>query len=50
MDEAEVQSHVGELVRQSVEETLNGLLDAEAEEACGAKRNERSVERVDNSA
>jgi transposase-like protein len=36
---------VEEVVRQSVEETLNGLLDAEADELCGAKRYERSVER-----
>jgi len=50
VDEAEVRSHVGELVRQSVETTLNGLLDAEAEEACGAKRYQRSVERVDTRA
>jgi transposase-like protein len=35
------------VVRTSVEETLNGLLEAEADELCGAKRYERSVERVD---
>ena len=27
----QIKSHLGELVRQSVEETLNGLLDAEAD-------------------
>jgi transposase-like protein len=37
-------------VRQSVEETLNGLLDAEADELCGARRYERSVERLDTRA
>jgi transposase-like protein len=35
-----------EIVRSSVEETLNGLLDAEADQICGAQRYERSAERV----
>ena len=43
-DEREVRSHVDEVVRQSVEETLNGLLEAEAEQLCRAKRYERSAE------
>ena len=30
VDEAEVKAHLGEMVRQSVEETLNGMLQAEA--------------------
>ncbi|NLX97960.1 MAG: IS256 family transposase [Rhodopirellula sp.] len=47
IDEDKVRRHVEEVVRQSVEETLNGLLDAEADELCGAKRYERSVERLD---
>ena len=38
IDEAKVQQHVTEVVRSSVEETLNGLLEAEADELCGAKR------------
>ena len=42
IDEGKVRQHVEEVVRQSVEETLNGLLDAEADELCGAKRYERS--------
>ncbi len=29
------------VVRSGVEETLNGLLDAEADEICGAQRYER---------
>ena len=37
-------------MRQSVEETLNGLLEAEADELCGAKRYERNVERLDTRA
>jgi len=31
-----------------LEETLNGLLDAEAEQICGAQRYERSADRVDS--
>ena len=50
IDEGKVRQHVEEVVRQSVEETLNGLLDAEADELCGAKRYERSVERLDTRA
>ena len=47
IDEVKVRQHVEEVVRSSVEETLNGLLEAEADELCGAKRYERSPERLD---
>lgn len=47
IDGEQVRSHVDELVRATVEETLNRLLDAEADELCGAKRYERSTERLD---
>lgn len=50
VDEQEIESHVGEVVRQSVEETLNGLLEAEADQLCGAKRYERSTDRLDTRA
>jgi putative transposase len=50
IDEGKVRQHVEEVVRQSVEETLNGMLEAEADELCGAKRYERSVERLDTRA
>ena len=50
VDETKLMGHVHEVVRTSVEETLNGLLDAEADEICGAKRYERSPERVDTRA
>ena len=50
VDEGQVRAHVDELVRASVEQTLNGLLDAEADELCGAARYERSPERVDSRA
>jgi transposase-like protein len=38
------------VVRSSVEETLNALLDAEADQICRAQRYERSAERVDGRA
>src|SRR5271170_2406454 len=50
VDESQVRAHVDELVRASVEQTLNGLLDAEADELCGAARYERSADRVDSRA
>ena len=43
IDEGKVRQHVEEVVRKSVEETLNGLLEAEADELCGAKRYERNA-------
>jgi hypothetical protein len=50
IEEEKIRSHVDGVVRASVEETLNGLLEAEADELCGAKRYERSVERLDTRA
>jgi len=50
LDEKEVADHLGELVRQSVEETLNQMLDAEADRLCNAKRYERSPDRQDTRA
>ena len=46
VDEQELRSHVSEVVRQSVEETLNGLLDAEADALCQARRYERNGQRA----
>jgi transposase-like protein len=46
IDEEQIKSHLGEMVRESVEDTLNGLLDAEADLLCNAKRYERSTERA----
>ena len=46
VDEEELRTHVSEVVRQSVEETLNGLLDAEADTLCQARRYERNAERA----
>jgi transposase-like protein len=50
VDEAKIRGHVDEVVRSSVEATLNGLLEAEADQLCGAKRYERSPDRVDTRA
>ena len=50
VDEGKLRGHVDEVVRSSVEETLNGLLDAEADEICRAQRYERSADRVDGRA
>ena len=47
IDERRLQDHLGELVRGTVEETLNAMLDAEADALCGAQRYERSPERTD---
>jgi putative transposase len=50
LDAEQLRSHVDEVVRGTVEETLNALLDAEADTLCGAKRYERSADRVDTRA
>lgn len=50
IDDTQVRGHLRELVRNSVEETLNGMLDAEADVLCGAKRYERSPDRQDTRA
>ena len=38
VNEKEVRDHLAEMVRGSVGQTLNQLLDAEADELCGARR------------
>ena len=50
VDTAELRGHVDAVVRSSVEETLNALLQAEADQICGATRYERSPERIDTRA
>lgn len=50
VDEVAVKAHLGEMVRETVEATLNAMLDAEADALCGAKRYERSASRVDGRA
>jgi len=51
VDEDQLRGHVQELVRASVEETLNAMLDAEADaQSAAPKRYERSPERLDTRA
>jgi putative transposase len=50
IDEGRIQTHLDEVVRSTVEETLNALLDAEADRLCGAKKYEHSAERKDTRA
>ncbi len=41
----QIKNHLDRIVRSTVEETLNGLLDAEADRLCNAGRYERSNDR-----
>jgi transposase-like protein len=50
IDEGQIKDHLGELVRGTVEETLNNLLDAEADQLCNAARYERTEARKDTRA
>lgn len=50
IDESEIRGHLDEMVRGTVEETLNAMLDAEADEMCKAQRYEHSPERIDTRA
>jgi putative transposase len=47
IDEAKVSGHLNDLVRKTVQETLNEMLDAEAEALCNAQRYERTEARKD---
>jgi len=46
VNEGELKKHVSEIVRESVEETLNGLMEAEADQLCQARRYERNADRA----
>jgi transposase-like protein len=45
IDDDRIRSHLDRMVRGTVEETLNALLDAEADRLCNAQRYERSETR-----
>ena len=47
IDHERIKSHLDRVVRGSVEETLNALLEAEADRLCNAQRYERSEARRD---
>jgi transposase-like protein len=42
IDDGQIRAHLDEVVRATVEETLNALLDAEADQLCGARKYERT--------
>jgi putative transposase len=50
VDEERIQDHLGKIVRGTVEDTLNALLDAEADRLCNAGRYERTEARQDTRA
>jgi transposase-like protein len=50
IDDERIKSHLDRVVRGTVEETLNALLDAEADQLCNAQRYERSHARRDTRA
>ncbi len=50
IDENQLNDRLGEMVRSTVEETLNAMLDAEAEAQIGAGRYQRNAERMDTRA
>lgn len=45
IDQQQIEAHLSEIVRGSVEETLNAMLEAEAQQLCGAGRYERTEAR-----
>jgi transposase-like protein len=47
VNEEKIKQHLGEFVRGTVEETLNTLLDAEADAICNAQKYEHTTERKD---
>src|SRR5262249_2523916 len=50
IDDERIKNHLERVVRGTVEETLNALLDAEADRLCNAQRYERSAARRDTRA
>jgi len=50
VDQEKIQDHLGKMVRESVEETLNEMLEGEADRLCQARRYERTAGRADTRA
>lgn len=50
INEQQIKEHLGEIVRGTVQETLNSLLDEEASRLCNARRYERTESRRDRRA
>jgi len=50
INEGPLKNHLGEMVRSTVEETLNTMLDAEADRLCQAQKFERTESRANSRA
>jgi len=50
INEEKIKDHLGQFVKNTIEETLNSMLDAEADELCNAQRYERNPDRQDTRA
>ena len=50
INEGQIKDHLGTLVKDTVEDMLNKMLDAEADAMCGAQRYQRSPDRIDTRA
>lgn len=50
INEAAIENHLGEMVRSTVEETLNQMLEAEADRLCNAEKYQRTEARQDTRA
>lgn len=50
LNESAVRDHLGEMVRSTVEDTLNNMLDAEADRLCNAEKYQRHEARTDTRA
>ncbi len=50
LNEAAVRNHLGQIVRSTVEQTLNDMLDAEADRLCNAEKYQRNPARTDTRA
>jgi transposase-like protein len=50
IDEGRIQNHLDQIVRSTVEQTLNDMLNAEADQLCRARRYERTDSRTDRRA
>lgn len=50
LNEEAIRDHLGKMVRNTVEETLNHMLDAEADKLCNAEKYQRSEARSDTRA
>ena len=50
INDGKIRAHPDEVVRATLEETLNAMLDAEADHLCGARKHERTEGRKDTRA